>query len=306
VKGAQVRAISFDDYGGVEVLHATDMPTPTPEPGSVRVRIAAAGVNPADYKWRQGMFKAFAPLPLPHVLGYDIAGVVDAVGDGVGSPKVGDRVFAQLPKGGYAEYAVLPAGDAIPIPDGLDFATAATLPTAGLTGVQLIEDHIQPAEGETVLITGAVGAVGRWAVVAALRRGARVVAAVRASQVEAARALGAAEVIVLGEADWSGAPFNHVADTLGGPAVARLCRHVAPGGRIRTAATTPIDPEGLPSEPMFIAVHSDPVMLGKIATAVANGRVAMPIARRLPLSAAAEAHRLLEAGGVGGKIILEP
>lgn len=305
----RVRAIRFDDYGEPEVLYEAEVPTPTPGPGEVRIRVGATGVNPADHKWRQGMFKSFAPVPLPHVLGYDVAGTVDALGEGVAGLKVGDRVFSMLNnlhKGGYAEYAVLPAGEAAPIPAALGFPEAAALPCAALTGWQMVEEHILPAAGQTVLVTGAVGAVGRFALCAAKRRGARVVAAVRARQADEARSIGADEVIVLGGPDWTGQPFDHVADTVGGPDVARLCRHVKPGGRIVTVATTPIDPAGLPSAPDFISVHNDRGQLVEIARIVASGELPSPIARRLPLSAAGEAHRLMEAGGVGGKIILEP
>jgi len=304
-----MQVIQFDHYGDVDVLYRAEVATPAPGPGAVRVRVAAAAVNPADVKWRQGMFKDFAPIGFPHVLGYDIAGTVDAVGPEVSGLKPGDRVFAMLDaftKGGYAEYAVVPAGDVALIPEGLDFATAAALPTAALTGVQLIEDHLRPTPGQTVLITGAAGAVGRFAIAAARKLGARVVAAVRRTQAEEARALGADEVIALGEAEWTGAPFDHVADTVGGPAVAALCRHLAPGGLIRTVATTPIDPAGLSTEPVFIGVQRDAKKLAEIGRLVAAGEVPAPVAKRLPLAEAAQAHRLVEAGGNAGKIILEP
>jgi NADPH2:quinone reductase len=303
-----VRVVQFERYGGPEELRVAEAPTPQPAAGEVRVKIAAIGVNPADPKWRQGMFVDIAPISLPHVLGYDIAGVVDAVGEGVAAFKAGDRVFTMLnnfTKGGYAEYAVLPEGEAARIPDGLDFDIAAALPCGAQTGVQMVEDYIKPEPGQTVLVTGAVGAVGRFAVLAARRLGARVVAAVRPYQADEARKLGAAEVVVLGEA-WTGAPFDHVADTVGGPEVAELCRHVKAGGRIGTVATTPIDPAGLPAEPVFLAVRNNAVQLGEIGRAVVAGEIPVPIARRMPLEAAGEAHRLMEAGGVGGKIILKP
>jgi NADPH:quinone reductase len=304
-----MRVVEFEQFGPPDVLHIADRPMPEVGPGMIRVRVAATAVNPADYKWRQGLFRDMAPVPLPHILGYDIAGTVDALGGGVDGLRLGDRVFAMLnsiTKGGYAEYVVLPAADAAPIPPLMDFATAAALPTAALTGVQLIEDHVRPTASETVLITGAAGNVGRFAVHAALRLGAKVVAAVRATQAEEARALGASDVVILGEQEWTGTPFDHVADTVGGAEVARLCRHLVPGGRIRTVATTPIDPEGLRSEPQFIAVRNDGRRLRQIGETVASGAVRVPVAHRLPLEAAREAHRLLEAGGVPGKIILEP
>ncbi len=307
-----MRAIEFAAFGPPEVLQLVEVRKPVAGPGMVLLRVQAAGINPADFKWRNGWVNASVPdLPvrLPQIPGYDIAGTVEVLGEGVAGITLGARMVAMLDhveKGGYAEFVVVPAEHAVPIPESMDFATAAALPCAGLTGLQLIEECIRPAAGETVLITGAVGAVGRFAVFAAIGLGVRVVAAVRRSQIAEAKALGASDVIVLGEEDWEGAPFDHLADTVGGPEVARLCRHVKPGGLIRTVATTPIDGQDLPSQPVFVAVHNDPARLLELARDVASGKLALPVARRLPLEQATLAHRLLEAGGVGGKLILEP
>jgi NADPH:quinone reductase-like Zn-dependent oxidoreductase len=304
-----MRAIEFSAYGDADVLRMATAGIPAVERNGVRIRVAAAAVNPADWKWRAGMFRELVPLQLPHVLGYDVAGTIDAVGADVTSFRIGDCVVGILDpvtKGGYAEFALSRSDATAAMPAAIDFATAAAVPTAGLTGVQIIEDHIAPLRGQSVLITGATGAVGRFALFAALRLGARVIAAVRSSQQEQARRLGAHGVVALGEQEWTGAPFDHVADTVGGPAVASLCRHLAQGGRIRTAATTPIDPQGLPSEPQFVAIRRDGKRLTQLLADVAAGLIDVPIARRLPLAAAIAAHRLVEAGGLGGKVILEP
>jgi NADPH:quinone reductase-like Zn-dependent oxidoreductase len=307
-----MRAMQFAEFGPPEVLQLTEVPKPAPTPGMVVLRVRASGINPADYKWRSGWVNASVPdmpVRLPQIPGYDVAGTVEAVGEGVTGIAIGDRIVAMLDhvgKSGYAEFAAVLADHAVPIPDAMDFVTAAALPCAGLTGVQLIEDFIKPTAGQTILVTGAVGSCGRFAVYAAIGLGARVVAAVRASAAAEAKALGASEVIVLGEEDWTAAPFDHVADTVGGKEVAKLCRHVRPGGSIGTVATTPIDPQGLPSAPSFFAVHNDPARLSALARDVAAGKLLVPIAKILPLEAAAQAHRLLEAGGVGGKLILQP
>lgn len=304
-----MRAVQFDKYGPADVLHIAEIELPALRPNMVRVKIAAAGVNPADFKWRSGLLKEMVPLQLPHIIGYDIAGTVEAVSNDVSTLAVGERVFAMLDtiqKGGYAEFAVAPAEYMVRMPEGLDYATAAALPTAGLTGFQMIDEQIKPAAGERVLITGAVGAVGRFATFAARRRGAHVIAAVRASQRDEALALGASETIVLGEEEWRGAPFDHVADTIGGPAVAALCRKLAPGGFIRTVSTTPIIPDGLPATPIFFPVHQDSKQLEAIGDLIMKREITMPIARRFPLERAAEAHRLVEAGGLRGKVVLEP
>jgi NADPH:quinone reductase-like Zn-dependent oxidoreductase len=254
------------------------------------------------------MFKDFLPIEMPHVPGYDVAGTVAAVGPDVTGFEVGDRVVALLGNtthGGYAELAAADAAASAKLPADMDFALAAALPVAALTAVQMIEEQIKPAKGETVLVTGALGAVGRWLVHAALAQGAKVIAAVRPSQADAARAIGASEVIPLDGGDLGELRFHHVADTVGGPAVTALCHRLIPGGRICTAATDPIDPAGLAAEPVFIFLHQDGPRLARIVEEVAAGKIEVPIARRMPLAEARQAQELMAAGGLGGKIILE-
>lgn len=304
-----MKVVEFVEYGPPEVLRIAERTLSDIGTSDVKVRIAAIGVNPADVKWRAGMFKDFMPVDLPHVLGYDIAGYVEEIGSEVSNIFLGQRVCAMLDtvkKGGYAEYAVLPSSAVVAISAKLDMAVAAALPTAALTGVQVIKEHIRPSIGQTILVTGALGAVGRFIVEAARRSGCQVVAAVRASQRNEALGCGASIAITLGGEEWVGAPFDHVADTVGGPDVASLCRHVAPTGRIVTVATRPIFAEGLPTQPIFIAVHSDSERLRRIVQEVDDGAIIVSVAKRLPLQSAAEAHRLVEAGGNKGKIILEP
>lgn len=304
-----MRAIVMDRYGGVDVLRTRELPEPVAGPGQLVVEVAATAVNPADHKWRSGMFASMVPLSMPHVLGYDVAGTVLALGAGTTGFAVGDRVAALLDpvtKGGYAQRVAVAAAAAATLPDALDFLRAAAVPCAGLTGAQLVEEAARPAAGETLLITGATGAVGLVAMLTARRHGVRVVAAVRRRHAAAARAAGASAVLTLGEDEWRDAPFDHVIDTVGGDAVARLCRHLKPGGRLVTAATTPIDPAGLPATPQFFAVHPDGARLRKLLEDVAAGHLPVTIARRLPLDRAGEAQQLVEAGGLAGKVVLEP
>jgi NADPH2:quinone reductase len=302
-----MRVIECDEYGGPDVLHLADRPIPEAERGTIRIRVHAAAVNPADTKLRQGMFDSVAPLKFPQVLGYDVAGIIDSLGAGVIGFSPGERVFAMLDmlkRGAYAEYVLVPAADVVLIPAELDFATAVAIPTGGLTGVQMIEEYANPRAGDVVLITGATGSVGRFAMFAARKRGAHIVAAVRAGQREEARALGADATLTLGAEDWNGPDFKYVIDTVGGDAVAALCRHVRTDGAIFTAATTPIANQGLVSNPVFVVVHNDPAKLRELANSVAAAALPVPIGKCLPLAQAAEAHRLVEAGGSGGKIIL--
>ncbi|AEG51157.1 NADPH:quinone reductase [Sphingobium chlorophenolicum L-1] len=298
-----MKAIVINRHGGPEVLEPADLPPPRPQPGEVLVRVAAAAVNPADGKWRAGMFESFAPVGFPHILGYDVAGEV--VGGEGFAP--GERVFGMLDpfrKGGYAEMVAVAADHLAGVPDGLDLPTAAAIPTAGLTGLQMVERGLDLQAGQRLLLTGAMGAVGRFALFAAKERGVDVIAAVRAAHRDAVRALGADQVIALGDEDWNGAPFDHVIDTVGGAAVGALCRHLRRGGRLLTAATTPIPGDGLPAVPEFFAVIPSGPDAARLAAAVAAGKVAVPIARILPLDQAAEAQRLVEAGGLNGKVIL--
>lgn len=298
-----MRAIVIDGYGGPEVLRLAEVPPPVPAAGETLVRIRAVAVNPADPKWRAGLFAGFAPVPFPHILGYDIAGEVSG---GTLRP-LGQRVVGMLDpfvKGGYAEQVAVPDAQLAEIPPGLDDALAAAVPTAGLTGLQMVE-ALEVAAGQRILLTGAVGAVGRFAMHVARERGATVIAAVRAGQRDEAMALGAAAVVML-DSNETADRFDHIIDTVGGPSVARLCRHLRPGGRILTAATTPIDDASLPARPEIFAVRPDGTQLARLLAAVAAGAITVPIAHRLPLAEAAEAHRMIERGGIGGKVILQP
>jgi NADPH2:quinone reductase len=299
-----MRAVVMNGYGGTEVLALVEMPRPVPGAGETLVRIRAAAVNPADGKWRAGMFAGIAPITFPHVLGYDIAGEVEG-GEGFAH---GTRVFGMLDafsKGGYAEYVAAPTAQIAVIPDALDFQTAAAIPTAGLTGTQMAH-AIDIEQGSLVLVTGAIGAVGRFAVHALKKRGARIVAAVRGAHRESALALGADEVVDLGHDDWPGPLFDHVLDTVGGEEVGRLCTRLKPGGRILTAATTPIPVAGLPAQPEFFRVQPDARQTRQLGEAVAAGEIEVAIAKVLPLSKAQEAQALTDRGGLGGKVILVP
>jgi NADPH:quinone reductase len=300
-----MRVMQFDRYGTPDVLHLAEVDIPTAGAGQIQIQVAAIGVNPADFKWRQGLFRERVPIKLPHVVGYDVAGIVSAVGPGAASFRIKDRVVASV-RSGYAEFAIANEKACARLPDGFDFVTAASLPCAALTGVQMIEDAVHPRGAQKILITGATGAVGRFAVHAAVDLGAHVIAAVRPKYFEEAKGLGANEVTSLEDDERRGLSFDHVADTVGGPAVAKLCRSLASGGSIITVSTTPIDPAGLSAIPTFFAYNTQGSRLQRILEEVAAGKIDMPIARRLPMTSAAEAHRLMESGGLRGKIILLP
>ena len=297
-----MKAILIDDYGDAGQLRLGEAPMPVAGPDDVLVHVAAVAVNPADWKWRAGLFEQMTRFRFPHILGYDVAGTV--VG-GTALP-MGTRVVVMLDpirQGGYAEYVVGEPNRTAILPDHLDFARAAAIPTAGLTGFQLVEESLDVPSGARLLVTGATGAVGRFAVHAAKARGATVIGAVREGAREEARALGVDEVIGF---DGETAPVDMVADTVGGPLSATLFRRLAADATIHTVATDPIPATGLAAAPLFFAVHPDAAKLEAIARAVADGAIAVPIARILPFGEAAHAHRVAEAGGIGGKVILTP
>ncbi|MEU5316260.1 NADP-dependent oxidoreductase [Streptomyces sp. NPDC021056] len=168
-----MKAILFDRFGGTEVLHEADIEVPQPGPGQIRVRVRAAGLNALDGKIRSGAMEAAFPTPLPAVPGAELAGVVDALGEGVRDVRVGDEVLGWSDTGSYAEYAL--ATTVAPKPAGLDWEHAVALPVAGETTERVL-NLLGVVAGETVLMHGAAGAVGTLAVQLATARGARVIA----------------------------------------------------------------------------------------------------------------------------------
>lgn len=300
-----MKAIQFDKYGGTDVLQLVDAPTPRASAKQVLIRVEASGVNPADGKWRQGMFAQLLPDSLPMIPGYDVAGTIVDCGDSILPP--GTRVAAMLDpisKGGYAQFALAdPAWLAI-IPDAVSFMDAAAAPTACLTGLQVVEEAVDVKSGQSVLISGATGMVGRVALRYALHRGAQVHALVRESARDAALALGAHVVLSPGHDLPDDLAFDHVIDTIGGEKMVPFCRRLRPSGKLVTVATTPIPAGDLPVAPAFYAVHPSAEQLTRILSDIANGTLVIPVERTLPLAQAGEAHRLVDAGGRCGKIVL--
>jgi NADPH:quinone reductase-like Zn-dependent oxidoreductase len=302
-----MKAIRVHAYGPPEQLVHDEVSDPAPGPGEVVVAVNAAGVNPADYKFRSGMLAAAVPR-LPFVPGMDIAGSIAAVGEGVSDWRVGDRVLAMLylmGNGGYQERVAVPADWCGATPAGLDDRLAAALPTPGLTAVQWIEEGLAVHGDTRLLVTGAVGAVGLIACHAAKQRGAHVTAAVRRAQAGNVRYADAVLVLDEGELPQPGS-FDCIADTVGGETAERMLPGLKPGGVLSTVATDPVtNPQGLDVEIAFFGNHPDGARLAQLAAAVAAGDLRVAEPRILPLSEAAKAHELLEAGGAG-KIVLVP
>ncbi len=300
-----MKAVVLHEYGGPEKLKYEDWPDPQAGNGQVLVRVSAAGVNPIDYKLRSGAFKEFMPLTFPVILGYDFSGVVRAVGPNVKDFAPGDKVFGRA----GSAYAQLVAADVIGVaklPESLDLVEAAALPVITNTGEQLISRGTKIQKGQTVVVTGALGAVGRTAVWVARKTGAVVIAAVRGSQVKAAAALDADDVLALDDkASLEKLGFvDAVADTVGGAVGETLLGKVKPGGVFATVVGPPANAKLHPTVRIeMIQSAPDPATMHSLGEDVAAGRLVIPVDRMLPLEEASNAHAAAEKGGVG-KILL--
>jgi len=293
------------EYGGLDRLTYERVPGPAAKEGQVLVRVAATSINPIDYKMRSGAVKDFFPLELPAILGRDVSGIVRELGPRVSGFKPGDKVMA-LGWRTYAELTVVAAKDLTFVPDKLDLVKAAALPLVTLTGEQLITRGTKIQSGQTVLVTGAVGSVGRSAVWTAKKAGAKVIAGVRKSQLKEAATLGADQVLALDDAaaiDKLGF-IDAVADTVGGETAQKLLGKVKQGGIFAGVVGPPANAKMHPTvkiEP--IQSKPAPATLRIMAEDVAAGRFVIPIDRMVPLADAAAAHAAAEKGGIG-KILL--
>jgi NADPH:quinone reductase-like Zn-dependent oxidoreductase len=300
-----MKAVVLHEYGGPSKLKYEDFPDPQAGKGEVLVRVAAAGLNPIDWKIRSGAMKEFMPVQFPTVLGYDFAGVVRELGEGVTAFAVGDRVFGRT-GACYAELCVIKAEELAKIPEGVETTTAGALSVVATTGDQLIRTAAKLQAGQTVLLTGALGSVGRMALFCALELGAKVIAGVRKKQIEEALALGATAAIDVSDKDELAklGMVDAVADTLGGALAEKLIAKVKPGG----AFGSTVGPVGNAALHPTVEVnafgsHADAKAIVHYAEAIRDGKLSLPIDRMLPLSDASEAHAAAEKGGVG-KIVL--
>ncbi len=300
-----MKAAVLVGYGGVEQLELREVPEPKTGPGQIKVGVVGASINPIDWKLREGAKRPGLNLELPAILGRDAAGQVVEVGAGVTRFRVGARV-AGLVWGAYAERVVANEEAWAEVPENLDLADAAAIPLVALTGAELVEEGVQPRAGDTVLVTGALGSVGRVAVFVAKSHGVKVWAGVRRAQKDAAAALGVEGVVALeDEADARRLPtLDGIADTVGGPTTQKLLERIRPGGAVGTVVGEPAGARERGLEVRHIAAHPDPNRLSEMVRAVAKGALVIPVARRFPLSQIREAQALAEKGA-GGKVLLQ-
>lgn len=299
-----MKAVVLHAYGDVSELRYEEDDLPEAGVGEVRVRLRATSINPVDWKIRSGSAKERFPLDLPEILGVDLVGEVDEAGEGVtGFPK-GMRVMAKA-NGTYAEYTTAKADVLAPIPEALSFEQAGALPLVLLTGAQLIERAAKVKSGQTILITGAVGSVGRVAVHVAKQRGARVIAGVKGSQKEAAAKLGADQVVALDDPKETAHlhDLDVVADTVGGLVQEQTLKMLKDNGVFASVVGGPKNPPGRGIHVEALMSSPDASRLYELADEVARGGLKIPIAKTFPLSQIQEATKLAEKGA-GGKVVI--
>ena len=301
-----MKAVVLHEYGGPDKLAYEDVPDPKAGEGEVLVRVAATSVNPIDYKLRSGSFKAFMPLEFPAILGNDFSGIVREVGKGVSGFAAGDKVMGVADKAD-AEMVVAKANALMLVPEGLDLVKAAALPVVTMTGEQLISKGTGIQSGQTVLITGATGNVGRAAVRTAKKAGAVVIAGVRKAKAETAATLGVDEVLALDDASAVEKLgfIDAVADTVGGKTAETLIGKVKQGGVFASVVGPPTNAKLHPTVKVVqVVMHPDMTALRGLAEDVVAGKLVIPIDRMVPLAEAGAAQAATEKGGIGKVLLL--
>ncbi|MCK8433295.1 NADP-dependent oxidoreductase [Streptomyces sp. D2-8] len=307
-----MRAIGQEDLGGPEVLKEVEIERPVPKPNEVLVRVRAAGVNPTD--WKHRATGGFLGEP-PFVLGWDVSGVVEAVGIGVVAFAPGDEVFGMLPypygHGSHAEYVIAPVRALARKPAGVDHTQAGALPLVSLTAWQALTEHANLRPGQRVLIHAAAGGVGHVAVQIAKARGAYVIGTASAGKHDFLREIGVDEAVDYRETDFTEAvkDVDVVLDTIGGDNSLRSLRVLRPGGVLVSILPGGSDDlyeeaERLGVRALRMLVDADRSGMEAIAELVETGRLRATIAGTFPLAEAAEAHALGDTGRTTGKLVL--
>lgn len=313
-----MKAVQFSQHGEADVLQLVELPTPQPNAGDVLVRVAASGVNYADVLQRKGTYPI--PVSLPYVTGYEVVGVIEAVGAEVTHLQVGQRIAALVPSGGYAEYAIVPAAQVIPLPDGLGNSEATALLVQGMTAVGLLHT----GQYESVLVLAATGGVGSVLVQIAKNQGKTVIAAV-GSDAKKAQALdfGADAVVSYADADW----VQHVREATGGQGVSVAFDAV--GGEVGNGALQTLGAGG--TLVVYGAASGSPTMLagqqligqvqtvrgytlfaeqakfgeyvGELISHLQAGKLKLPV-QTYPFANVQTAHRDIESRKTQGKVVL--
>ncbi|WP_030435958.1 NADP-dependent oxidoreductase [Actinoplanes subtropicus] len=309
-----MKAVRFHEFGGPEVLRYGDVAVPVPAAGQVRIRVAATSFNGVDGNIRAGYMQGPIPVELPHTPGIDVAGAVDALGDDVAGIAVGDRVIGFLPMtgpGAAAEYVIAPAEILTGAPRNIPLADAAALPLVGLTAWQALFDHGKLTAGQRVLINGAGGAVGGYAVQLAKEVRAEVVATAGPRSAERVKAAGAGEVIDHTTTEVTAAVTEPVDLVLNLAPVApeqlaALLTLIRDGGTlVNTTVWMPApsdEARGVRGIDLF--VRSDADQLADLAARVGTGELRVEVAQRVPLAELAAVHAQAAAGTLPGKTVI--
>ncbi|MEU9556463.1 NADP-dependent oxidoreductase [Streptomyces fumanus] len=311
-----MKAVRFHEYGDPDVLRYEDTEQPAPGAGQVRVRVAATSFNSVDGNIRAGFMRGPIPTELPHTPGIDIAGTVDALGEGVTGLAVGDDVVGFLPMdrpGAAAEYALAPAEALTPAPKNVPLADAAALPLVGLTAYQALFDHGKLTAGQRVLINGAGGAVGGYAVQLAKNAGAHVIATASPRSGAAVTSAGADEVVDHTATSVTEAVTEPVDIALNlapvDPAeLAALVTLIRPGGvLVNTTVWMPApSDEDRDVRGIDLFVRSDAGQLAHLVALVDSGELRVEVAERVPLAELPALHARAAQGAVHGKVVVVP
>src|SRR4051812_39843685 len=309
-----MKAVRFHQFGDADVLRYEDVEAPIPGDGEVRVRVAATSFNPVDGNIRAGLMQGPIPVVLPHTPGLDVAGTVDALGNGVSQVKIGDKVvgfLSMVADGASAEYVVAPSDTLAAAPSSIPLTEAAALPLVGLTAWQAVFDHAKLTAGQRALINGASGAVGDYVVQLAKAVGAHVIATATPQSVEKVRTAGADEIIDHTAVDVAAAVTDPV-DALFNfapidPAhFAALVPLVRSGGVVVSTTVWMPAPgdgaRGVRAVDMF--VRSDAHQLSELVALVDRGELRVDVAERVPLANLSDLHARAAAGTLPGKVVV--
>jgi NADPH:quinone reductase-like Zn-dependent oxidoreductase len=304
-----IHAIRVHSYGGPEQLQLDEIARPKPQEGEVLVRVHAAGVNPIDWKIRAGLLKDFFPVSLPYIPGYDVAGVVEEVGPGVTAFRPGQAVFGQSSAyGTYTEYTIAPVDTLALKPETLGFDEAATVSVGATTAWQGLFDHGKLEPGQRVLILGAAGGVGLFAVQFAHWKGAHVIGTASTSNLDFVSSLGADEAVDYTTTSVGNAvhDVDLVLDTVGGEALATVWPALKHGATLVTIAGQPSEEKAreLNVRTARFNAQTTSDLMSTFAHLIDEGTVKVAIATRIPLREASKAHELSQSGHGRGRIVL--
>ncbi len=331
-----MKAYVLTGYGGPEKTTLTEISAPVPKPNDVLIKVGAAGLNPVDFKIREGKLKAIQPLSFPQILGNEAAGTVIATGSGVTKFKIGDQVYLRCEKGRMGAFAEVVAADqsvAALMPAGLDFASAAAVPLAALTALQVLRDELHVAPGMRILITGGAGGVGTFAIQLAKLMGAHVTTTASPSGSELVKSLGADQVVDYKSEDFSLVlkDMDGVFDLIGGETLHK-CFSVAKSGATVVSISGAPEPvtaskdlgRGIIMQALFWLVSRKERALAKasgvtyryyfmhpsgedltyLAGLLAEKKLKVIMDRALPFAEIDQAFAYLEAGRAKGKVVV--